>query len=175
MNRNRLKFLLVFATALVLSACAGTSEKTGGEGRTTVAASNVNAANSAAAPNATANVTTANVSAVAPASTTTGEGTQSGTSSKDGARGGNARQGNMPKPQIGSGGNDFYLFTQARGVLNADAELKTANIAVDVKEGIMTLSGVVAGAGQKSKAEQLVRGVNGVRDVRNQLRVSGGN
>ncbi len=79
-----------------------------------------------------------------------------------------------PKPQIGSGGNDFSLFTQARAALNNDAELKGANITVEVKEGVVTLSGALANAAQKSKAEQLVRAVGGVKAVKNQLRVSGG-
>ncbi len=90
-------------------------------------------------------------------------------------RGGkNAPPAKMPTPQIGSGGNDFYLFTRARGAINADAELKAANVVVDVKEGNITLSGTVKNAEQKSKAEQLVRSA-GAKAVKNQLRVSAGN
>jgi hyperosmotically inducible protein len=177
MNMNRLKFLLILAAALVLSGCGGAGEKAdAGHSSTAASTSNVNATAPAPAPDSAANATTANVSAVAPTPTTTGEATQPAASPKGSARGSsNVQQANMPKPQIGSGGNDFYLFTQARGALNADAELKTANITVDVKEGVMTLKGAVANAEQKSKAEQLARGVGGVKDVKNQLRVSGGN
>jgi osmotically-inducible protein OsmY len=80
----------------------------------------------------------------------------------------------MPTPRIGSGGNDFFLFTQARAAINADPELKGANVVLDVKEGTVTLSGTVASAAQKSKAEQLVREA-GLKAVRNQLRVGTGN
>ncbi|MCA1616914.1 MAG: glycosyltransferase, partial [Acidobacteria bacterium] len=84
-----------------------------------------------------------------------------------------AAPANVPKPQIGSGGNDLYLFTRARGVIGTDAELKAANIVVEVKDGVATLSGTVASDAQKSKAEQLTLGV-GVKTVKNQLRVSAG-
>lgn len=79
---------------------------------------------------------------------------------------------NIPNPQIGTGGNDFFLFTQTRAALDADPDLRTANITVDVKAGVLTLNGTVANASQKSKAEQLVRRVDGVKDVRNRLRAS---
>ncbi|HEX8293485.1 MAG TPA: BON domain-containing protein [Pyrinomonadaceae bacterium] len=79
----------------------------------------------------------------------------------------------MPTPQIGSGGNDFFLFTQARAAINNDSDLKAANVVVDVKGGVVTLSGAVANAALKSKAEQLARGA-GSKEVRNQLRVSAG-
>jgi osmotically-inducible protein OsmY len=79
----------------------------------------------------------------------------------------------MPKPRIGSGGNDLFLFTQARAAINNDADLKASNLVVDVKEGVVTLSGTVASAALKSKAEELARGA-GPKDVRNQLKVSAG-
>ncbi len=59
----------------------------------------------------------------------------------------------VPTPQIGSGGNDFFLFTQARAAVNADPELKAANLVIEVKDGVVTLSGTVASAALKSKAE----------------------
>jgi osmotically-inducible protein OsmY len=79
----------------------------------------------------------------------------------------------MPTPQIGSGGNDFSLFTQARAAINNDPDLRAANVIIDVKEGVVTLSGTVSNAALKSKAEQLARGA-GSKEVRNQLRVSAG-
>ena len=53
------------------------------------------------------------------------------------------------------------------------ASLKS-NIVVDVKNGGATLSGTVANAEQKSRAEQLVRALNGIMGVKNQLNVSTG-
>lgn len=86
---------------------------------------------------------------------------------------GGAPAAKMPTPQIGSGGNDFFLFTQARAAINNDPDLKAASVVVEVKGGVVTLSGTVANAALKSKAEQLARGA-GSKEVRNQLRVSGG-
>ena len=95
-------------------------------------------------------------------------GTQVGASRDNNNRG----SANVPSPQIGSGGSDFFLFTQARAALVADTELKTANIIIEVKSGVLTLSGTIANATQKTKAEQLVRGVSGIKSVNNQLRIS---
>lgn len=78
----------------------------------------------------------------------------------------------VPQPQVGTGAGDFFLFTQARAALNADAELRKANIIIDVRAGAVTLSGTVASAAQKSTAEQLTRAVAGVKGVTNRLRVS---
>jgi osmotically-inducible protein OsmY len=79
-----------------------------------------------------------------------------------------------PPPQIGSGGNDLFLFTQTRAALNADAELKGVNPVIEIKGGVVTLTGKVATAAQKSRAEQVARGVAGVKSVNNQLQVSAG-
>lgn len=84
----------------------------------------------------------------------------------------NPRVAGAPSPQINTGGSDFFLFTQARAALGADHELKAANIVIDVKAGLLTLGGTVANAEQKSKAEQLVRAVEGVKAVKNRLRIS---
>jgi hyperosmotically inducible periplasmic protein len=83
-----------------------------------------------------------------------------------------ANASNDPKPEIGTGGSDFFQFTQARAAIGGDPDLKTTNILIDVKAGVLTLSGTVASAQQKSKAEQLVRAVDGIKTVNNRLRIS---
>lgn len=75
-----------------------------------------------------------------------------------------------PAPQIGSGGSDFVLFTQARNALNTDQELINSVI-IEIKEGNVTLNGSVTSAAQKAKAGQLVQSVNGIKSVKNNLRV----
>lgn len=177
MNRNRLNILLVIvAASLAASGCGG--GKAGGNSVETTATSNANASSSVSAADGGANVAPANGAAVASSQTAAGVGAasqQQAVSQGSGSRGAsNKPTANIPKPQIGSGGNDFYLFTQARAALNADAELKAANIVVDIKEGVATLSGAVKSAEQKSKAEQLVQAA-GLKTVKNQLRVSSGN
>ncbi len=76
-----------------------------------------------------------------------------------------------PTPQIGSGGSDLVLFTQARGALSSDQELLNAVI-IEIKEGNVTLTGNVSSAAQKTKAGQLVQAVKGVKSVKNNLRVA---
>lgn len=178
MNRNRLNILLILvATAFAASGCGGGGEKAGSNSAETTTTSNANAANGVSPADGGANVAPANGVAVAPSQTTAGGGIaqQQAASQGSGSRGAsNKPPANMPTPQIGSGGNDFYLFTQARAALNADAELKAANIVVDIKEGVATLSGAVKSAEQKSKAEQLVQSA-GLKTVKNQLRVANGN
>jgi hyperosmotically inducible protein len=83
-----------------------------------------------------------------------------------------AKAGPLPKPQIGSGGNDFYLFTQARGAINADSELQNAGIVVDVRGGVATLTGIVPDEARKQKAAHLLQGVSGITSIKNQLRVA---
>jgi hypothetical protein len=177
MKKNRLDVSLILAIALVISGCSGTGEQAGGKSAAAATSSNADAAIAAPTSSSGANSATANGAAVAPAQpgANVNMGQPVASQGGGGARGGNnAPPAKMPTSKIGSGGNDFYLFTQARGALNADAELKAANVVVDVKDGAVTLSGTVANAEQKSKAEQLVRAV-GSKSVKNQLRVSGGN
>lgn len=78
---------------------------------------------------------------------------------------------NMPTPVIGSGGQDFFLITQIRGALKADEKLADA-VVVEIKEGNITLNGNVANEDQKKKAEQIVRGIKGVKSIKNNLRIS---
>lgn len=75
-----------------------------------------------------------------------------------------------PVPQIGSGGNDLVLFTQARNALNSEQELINSVI-IEIKEGNVTLTGSVTSAAQKAKAGQLVQSVKGIKSVKNNLRV----
>lgn len=180
MNMNRLTILLA-AASLFLVGCGGAGEKAGGDNAKASAPSNVGAAASTA-PTSAGNVNAAptNNGATAadartPQTTVAAAAPRAGATPSSNTRVvNNAPPAKMPEPQLGSGGNDFYLFTQARGALNADAELKTANLVLDVKAGVVTLSGTVASAAQKSKAEELVRSV-GAKSVKNQLRVAAAN
>ena len=45
-------------------------------------------------------------------------------------------------------------------------------IEVDTTNGVVSLNGVVESAQQKARAEQLTRGVNGVKGVKNNLQIS---
>ena len=73
---------------------------------------------------------------------------------------------------IGSGANDGWLWTKTRAVLATTDDLRDSTINVDVEDGVVTLSGTVATAAQKSKAAQVAKGVQGVKSVKNNLAVS---
>lgn len=173
MNGNRLKRLLVLAAALSFFGCGGAAEKAEDD-KATATSPGVKAASPAPTTGGGANAvaTPAGAATALPAA---GEAAaRQGATSASGSRGANpAPPAKMPTPRIGSGGNDFFLFTQARAAINNDSELKAANVVIEVKEGVVTLSGTVASAALKSKAEQLARGA-APKDVRNQLRVSAG-
>ena len=168
MNRSKFTVTLALGAALLLSGCAGADGVGGGKSTAGGATqSREVAANTAQAAN---NVPTSTPSALVANTASPAVGAMP----RSDANGVNARAVNMPKPQVGSGGNDFYLYTQARAALNADAEMKGTNVIIDIKEGIVTLSGTVASAAQRSRAEQLTQSVGGVKNVKNQLRVSAG-
>ena len=75
---------------------------------------------------------------------------------------------------IGTGLNDGWLWVKTRFDLAAADDLRDSTINVDVDNGVVTLTGTVASAAQKTRAEQVVKSVEDVRSVRNQLRVQAG-
>jgi hypothetical protein len=175
MNSNRLAHLIILAAALGFAACGGATENSRGDGKAASTSPTGNAASPAPTAGGGANtISVSDNAAPAPAASSGETAAQTGASPAPAARGaGSAPQAKAPTPQIGSGGNDLFLFTQARAAINDDADLKAANVIIEVKEGVVTLSGNVASAALKSKAEQLARGA-GAKDVKNQLRVSAG-
>jgi Tfp pilus assembly major pilin PilA len=72
---------------------------------------------------------------------------------------------------VGTGLNDAWLWTKARFDLAAEDDLRDSTINVDVDNGVVTLTGTVASAAQKTRAEQSVKSLDGVKSVKNQLKV----
>jgi osmotically-inducible protein OsmY len=67
--------------------------------------------------------------------------------------------------------NDTWIGTKAKiALLTADDVPGTA-IDVDVKDGMITLSGKVHTAAEKAKAEQVAKGIDGNTGVKNNLQV----
>lgn len=163
MNRHKLIKLLIITAALYFNGCGGAASTA--SDKTAVAPSTANAATPAptAVTAATPAAPSTSVTAAQPGTVPTAEVRNTGA----------APPAKAPTPQIGSGGNDLFLFTQARAAVNADPELKAANLTVEVKDGVVILNGTVASAALKARAEELARGVK-PKDVRNQLRVSAG-
>lgn len=72
---------------------------------------------------------------------------------------------------IGTGLDDGWLWTKTRFDLAAADDLRDSTINVDVDHAIVTLSGTVANAAQKAKAENIAKSVEGVKGVKNMLKI----
>jgi osmotically-inducible protein OsmY len=67
---------------------------------------------------------------------------------------------------------DDFLVDTIRQKLAADQVVKGGAINVDVKNGIVTLSGTVEEDKQKNKAEKIAKKVNGVKSVTNEIKIA---
>ena len=76
---------------------------------------------------------------------------------------------------VGTGANDAWLWVKTRFDLAAVDDLRDSTINVDVDNAVVTLTGTVASAAQKTRAEQSAKSVEGVKSVRNQLKVAADN
>ena len=76
---------------------------------------------------------------------------------------------------IGTGVNDGWLWVKTRFDLAAADDLRDSTINVDVDKGVVTLTGTVASAAQRARAETVAKSVDGVTGVKNMLKVSNGN
>jgi hypothetical protein len=73
---------------------------------------------------------------------------------------------------VGTGLNDGWLWVKTRFDLAAADDLRDSTINVDVDQAVVTLTGTVASAAQKTRAEQVAKAVEDVKSVRNQLKVA---
>ena len=70
------------------------------------------------------------------------------------------------------GPDDATLTSNVRTRLAADSTLPASSITVETKDGVVTLSGTVNSEAEKSRAEQIAKGVEGVKSVTNDLTVT---
>ena len=73
--------------------------------------------------------------------------------------------------KIGQGADDSRLWFKTRAGLPAAAELRDSTIAVDVIDSAVTLRGTVSNIAQKMKAEQVAKNIEGVKAIKNQLKI----
>ena len=76
---------------------------------------------------------------------------------------------------VGTGLNDGWLWVKTRFDLAAADDLRDSTINVDVDKAVVTLTGTVASAAQKTRAEAVAKSVEGVAGVKNQLKVQAAN
>ena len=132
---------------------------------------NANAANANA--NATAN-TNANANLTANANTNTRRAPTREEYERDKER--YQREAKQSGRTVGTGLNDGWLWVKTRFDLAAADDLRDSTINDDVNNAVVTLSGTVASAAQKTKAEQVAKAVEGVKSVTsNQLKVAPSN
>ena len=74
--------------------------------------------------------------------------------------------------KIGSGANDSWIWFKTRAALLTTNDLRESTINVDVTNDVTTLRGTVASAAEKTKAEQVAKAVDGVKSVKNDLKVA---
>lgn len=72
---------------------------------------------------------------------------------------------------IGQGANDSWLWFKTKGALATANDLSDSTINVDVANDVVTLKGSVKTAAQKTQAETVAKGIEGVKSVKNELKV----
>jgi BON domain len=159
-----LTLVAVVALAVLAVGCDSTTTNTNVANSNTVGA-NANA-NAARANTNTATVTNANANANANKTPTREDVEKS--------RGQYEREAKEAGRKIGTGANDMWLWAKARYELAAAEDLRDSTINVDVDNGAVTLTGTVANAAQKTKAETVVKALEGVKSVKNDLKVAAG-
>lgn len=75
-----------------------------------------------------------------------------------------ADDGGMERP-------DAWITTKVKLALLTDDQVSGMEVNVDTTDGRVTLHGSVDSAAEKTRAEQVARGIEGVRSVRNQLTI----
>ena len=161
MKKINLKITIaILFAAISFSGCGQSTETT---------TSNTNTANRMTAN--VANTTVNSVNSMTPNSNTLAvNSATSNVSNADPAVKSKQSPAKMPTPNVGSGGNDVSILMNARSAISNDKDLVNSVI-VEVKEGNVTLNGKVSNEAQKQKAEQIVRGVQGIKSIKNNLRV----
>ena len=66
---------------------------------------------------------------------------------------------------------DDMIYDNVRIKLAGDADVKGGAVQVEVKQGVVTLSGMVESQHQKDKAAKLAKKVKGVKQVINNLEI----
>ena len=67
--------------------------------------------------------------------------------------------------------DDNFIADSVQVKLAGDTVVKGGAIKVDVKDGVVTLTGNVEEEKQKAKAEKIAKKVNGVKSVTNELKI----
>lgn len=81
------------------------------------------------------------------------------------------REARRLRRTVGPASEDLWLWWKTHSALLAAEDVRELTINVDVENNVVTLTGTVANPAQKDRAEQVARGVEGIREVKNRLTV----
>jgi osmotically-inducible protein OsmY len=76
------------------------------------------------------------------------------------------------KETVGGSLDDAWIHSKLVAELIADKDTPERKINVDVKNNVVTLRGIVESMQQKQEAERIAKDTDGVKSVRNMMRVS---
>lgn len=76
-----------------------------------------------------------------------------------------------PKQSVGEYASDTAVTTKVKAAIVAEKELSALDVAVETNNGVVTLSGTVGTGAQADHAAKVTRGVEGVKQVKNNLKV----
>ena len=74
---------------------------------------------------------------------------------------------------VGQHISDGTVTTKVKAALMTAKDVKSTHIHVKTRRGIVWLTGTVPTSDEKTRAEQVAAGINGVHEVKNRLKVSG--
>jgi len=69
--------------------------------------------------------------------------------------------------------SDDSVYDHVKRRLANDPDVKGGAMEIEVKQGVVTLRGIVDTDKQKQKAEKIAKKVNGVKQVINEIKLSG--
>jgi osmotically-inducible protein OsmY len=75
------------------------------------------------------------------------------------------------RPSTGEYIDDATVTAKVKSALLADSVIKSMDVSVETFRGVVQLSGFVDNSVQQARAAEIARGVNGVRDVVNNLQL----
>lgn len=73
---------------------------------------------------------------------------------------------------LGQHVSDGTVTTKVKAALMTAKDLKSTNIHVKTRRGIVSLTGSVPTSDEKTRAQEVAEGVSGVHEVKNRLKVS---
>jgi hyperosmotically inducible protein len=158
--RRLIALTIVAASAAAFTACESTAPNTNNSRNNTNNNSNTN------------NITVVNNNGNATTGTMNGNSNNANVNRADYDKNKATYEKDKGTSTIGSGANDSWLWFKTRAALLATSDLRESTINVDVSNDVVTLKGSVANAEQKKKAEEVAKGVEGVKSVTNQLTVA---